>query len=62
MKDLAVSGNDLIALGIPKGKCIGVILKRLLDLVIDGEIVNETDVLLNYVKKSDEFEILSCQK
>ncbi len=52
LKDLAVSGDDLISLGIPKGKCIGDFLKKLLDMVIDGEIPNETSALLSYVKSS----------
>ena len=51
LKDLAVSGNDLISLGIPKGKKIGEILKKLLDLVIDGEIPNDKDILLSYAVK-----------
>ena len=52
LKDLAISGNDLISLGLTKGKCIGEMLNQVLDLVIDGDIPNETDVLLSYVKKS----------
>ncbi len=51
LKDLAISGNDLIDLGISKGKQIGEILKKLLNLVIDGEIPNEKESLLYYVEK-----------
>lgn len=46
LSDLAVTGNDLIAAGIPAGKEIGVTLSRLLDLVIDGECENEKEALL----------------
>ena len=51
LKDLAISGNDLIALGISKGKLIGEILKKLLNLVIDGEISNEKECLLFHAEK-----------
>lgn len=46
LSDLAVSGNDLIAVGIPQGKKIGEILNRLLDLVIEGKVENKKDALL----------------
>ncbi len=49
LKDLAVSGSDLITHGISEGKQIGIILKQLLNLVIDGEIINQKDELLSYV-------------
>lgn len=48
LKDLAVSGNDLIAHGFSEGKQIGMILKKLLDLVIDGKINNQKDELISY--------------
>ncbi len=51
LKDLAVSGNDLISLGIPKGKEIGKTLKKILDLVIDDEIPNDKDIILSYAEK-----------
>ena len=35
LKDLAINGNDLKALGISEGKMIGTILKALLNLVLD---------------------------
>jgi len=51
VKDLAVNGNDLLSVGIPKGPEIGLALGRLLDAVIDGQIENEQTVLLKYLKE-----------
>ena len=45
LKDLAVNGHDLMALGLT-GKAVGQALNRLLELVIDEEIQNEKAVLL----------------
>lgn len=47
---LAVSGNDLIALGIPAGKRVGAVLEALLDRVIDGDLPNEKAALLEAAK------------
>lgn len=47
---LAVSGNDLIALGIPAGKRVGTVLEALLDRVIDGDLPNEKAALLEAAK------------
>ncbi len=49
LKDMAINGNDLIALGIPKGKEIGIVLRELLTLIIDGKLSNEKEELSNYV-------------
>ena len=46
LKQLAVKGDDLICAGIPQGKVMGEILNTLLDMVINGEIPNEKDILL----------------
>ena len=46
LKTLAVSGDDLIAMGLPRGKEIGRILTLLLDEVIDGTLENEKETLL----------------
>ena len=51
LKDLAVKGDDLLALGYPSGKEVGEILQRLLDAVIDGELPNERKALLESIKK-----------
>jgi len=46
LKDLAINGNDLIKIGIPKGKKIGQILSTLLDDVIDNPEHNTREYLL----------------
>ncbi len=56
MKDLAVNGSDLIAIGIPAGKRMGLILKTLLDDVINERIPNEKDLLLNRAKEIEKDE------
>ena len=47
LKDLAVSGNDLIAAGIPSGKHLGAILKELFDTVTESPDMNDREKLLN---------------
>lgn len=46
LRDLAVSGNDLIAIGVKRGPEIGRLLQRLLEAVIDGALENDRTVLL----------------
>ncbi len=46
LKNLAISGNDLIALGVPQGKKIGEILSKLLEEVIEDPLCNEYGYLL----------------
>jgi tRNA nucleotidyltransferase (CCA-adding enzyme) len=46
LKNLAITGKDLISIGYLEGKEIGSKLKQLLDLVIDGEVKNEKEELL----------------
>ena len=53
LKDLAVKGNDLMALGYT-GKDIGITLNKLLDLVLDEQLSNEKDTLLHYIKHDKE--------
>ncbi|MGN1116390.1 MAG: CCA tRNA nucleotidyltransferase [Candidatus Ornithomonoglobus sp.] len=48
--DLKINGNDLIKSGIKPGKDIGIMLNRLLDMVMRGELKNDRDELLNEVK------------
>ena len=50
IKDLAVNGHDLMALGL-SGKAIGQMLNRLLELVLDEEIQNEKAALLARVQE-----------
>ncbi|MBP3305358.1 MAG: HD domain-containing protein [Oscillospiraceae bacterium] len=50
VKDLAVNGHDLLALGFT-GPAIGNQLNRLLELVLDEQVPNEKQALLGAVKK-----------
>ena len=45
IKNLAVSGRDIISLGIDEGPQVGAVLQQLLDAVIDGEIENDREQL-----------------
>jgi hypothetical protein len=47
LRDLAVDGNDLKALGIPRGPLLGVILNELLETVLDDPEMNSREKLLN---------------
>ena len=51
LKTLAVNGNDIINLGVTEGKCIGAILKYLLDSVIGGVTENKKEELLLLARK-----------
>lgn len=51
LKDLAVNGKDLIAIGYKPGKEIGEILNNLLDSVIIGEYINEKEKLLEVAER-----------
>ena len=53
LKDLAMKGNDCIALGL-KGKEIGSALQFLLERVAEGEVPNERDILLAELKHHTE--------
>lgn len=46
LRQLAVNGGDLMALGIPRGKAIGQTLNALLDAVLDERLPNERSALL----------------
>lgn len=48
LKDLDISGNDLIEEGFPKGKEIGVVLQALLDKVLEDPECNQKEILLKY--------------
>ena len=53
LKDLAIDGRDLIAIGVPEGARIGAILNRLVLMVIDEEIENDKAALLDMAKRSN---------
>ena len=52
LRQLAVNGDDLTQIGVPKGKAVGETLEKLLMQVIDGNLSNERDALLNWVEKN----------
>ncbi|MBI4211112.1 MAG: HD domain-containing protein [Deltaproteobacteria bacterium] len=45
-KDLAVNGHDLMSMGIPEGPMLGVIIKALVNRVLDDPSLNTKDQLL----------------
>lgn len=50
VKELAVTGRELLALGVPAGSQVGETLKKLLELVWEEKIPNQREMLLNAVK------------
>lgn len=50
LKDLAVTGKDLIALGVPPGREIGTLLQELLELVLEDPERNVREELLRHVR------------
>ena len=54
LKDLAVNGNDLLAIGIKGGKTMGIILNELLETVLDDPSQNNRDALLHIAEKLRE--------
>lgn len=52
LKTLAVTGKDLIAMGMKPGKEIGETLNQLLDMVLDEPELNQKDTLKEKVKKN----------
>ena len=51
LSDLAINGDDLLAMGI-RGKEIGKILREALDLVIEHPEKNDHDALLAFARES----------
>lgn len=51
LKDLAISGNDLIAGGMPPGRQIGVTLSALLERVLEDPSLNTREILLKLYKE-----------
>lgn len=50
VKDLDISGNDIILLGIKRGKAIGNLLNELLELVLNNKLSNNHKELLEMAK------------
>jgi len=53
LKDLAVNGKDLIESGRKEGKEIGLVLKELLNLVLEKPALNQKKILLTLVKEKN---------
>ena len=53
LKDLAVNGKDLLDIGIPQGRQIGLLLHKLMEMVINEEIENDKKQLLIVAKSID---------
>lgn len=51
LKDLAVNGSDLLAIGVPPGKAVGECLRWLLDEIMDERLENTAAILLEAVRK-----------
>lgn len=54
LKNLAVSGEDLIRLGYRPGPAIGRMLNQLLEMVIDGRLPNEKSLLLKQAQEKKQ--------
>lgn len=52
LKDLAVDGSDCIYLGMKEGPEVGHMLHNLLELVINGNLENNRDMLLKFIQDS----------
>ena len=51
VRDLAICGDDIMALGVPRGRQIGELLRCALDGVISDRVKNEKKALCEYVKE-----------
>lgn len=57
LKKLAVNGQDMMAVGVPQGRAVGVMLQSLLERVMDGELPNTREELLAAVRKETDQEV-----
>lgn len=51
IKDLAIDGKDIIALGVKEGPVVGEILKQVFERYLDGRCLNSKDSLINEASK-----------
>lgn len=54
LKELAVSGQDLLDAGVPEGPELGRRLQILLELVLEEKLPNEREALLGFVKSGEK--------
>ena len=50
VRDLAVNGHDVMAMGIPEGPEVGRILDACMELVLSGEAANDREVLIGRIR------------
>ena len=50
LKDLAINGNDIMALGVPEGRTVGKLLNMALSAVLDGTSQNMKPDLIKYIQ------------
>lgn len=55
LKDLAITGKDLIALGIAPGKAIGEILNKMLQDVLEQPELNDREILIKRLQENEYF-------
>lgn len=60
LRDLAVNGADLLAIGVQQGPRIGVLLRRALAEVMQGKLPNEKDALLQFLKQFHSTQSISA--
>ena len=51
IRDLAVNGKDLLALGIAPGPQLGALLEKILHQVQEEQLPNHKEDIINYIKK-----------
>ena len=50
IKDLAISGKDLLEIGFVAGPAMGVLLQKLFDSVLETPSLNQREILLSMAK------------
>ena len=50
MRDLAIGGKEIMELGVTEGPQIGMVLKQLIEFVLDDPNLNTPEQLLDIVK------------
>jgi tRNA nucleotidyltransferase (CCA-adding enzyme) len=51
LKDLALRGEDLLEMGIPKGPQVGLLLRQMLDEVLEERLPNEREALVKFIQE-----------
>ena len=51
LKDLAITGSDLIQAGMKQGQELGVVLNRLLEEVLENPNLNKKETLMELIRR-----------